>query len=162
MCHVWLCVSVFLQACGVLWFLNILCVVCLLMTFLNLFLYSWCVLIYSHGMYANAFTCSFNFLVSVNVMLSYINKTYTLLCWKWASVPASKEQWVWYSVGLQYWFVFLQSFAWHKYYWRQRVQITIPDEGLWAKQRTVQGAKWWFIVVSDFNSLRHEFHLSDI
>ena len=28
MCSVWLCVSVFLQACGVLWFLNILCVVC--------------------------------------------------------------------------------------------------------------------------------------
>ena len=28
MCHVWLCVSVFLQACGVLWFLNILCVAC--------------------------------------------------------------------------------------------------------------------------------------
>jgi len=28
MCLVWLCVSVFLQACGVLWFLNILCVVC--------------------------------------------------------------------------------------------------------------------------------------
>ena len=27
-CCVWLCVSVFLQACGVLWFLNILCVVC--------------------------------------------------------------------------------------------------------------------------------------
>jgi len=26
-CHVWLCVSVFLQVCGVLWFLNILCVV---------------------------------------------------------------------------------------------------------------------------------------
>ena len=28
MCRVWLCVSVFLQECGVLWFLNILCVVC--------------------------------------------------------------------------------------------------------------------------------------
>jgi len=28
MCRVWLCVSVFLQACGVPWFLNILCVVC--------------------------------------------------------------------------------------------------------------------------------------
>ena len=28
MCRVCLCVSVFLQACGVLWFLNILCVVC--------------------------------------------------------------------------------------------------------------------------------------
>jgi len=28
MCRVWLCVSVFLQACGVLWSLNILCVVC--------------------------------------------------------------------------------------------------------------------------------------
>jgi len=28
MCCVWLCVSVFLQGCGVLWFLNILCVVC--------------------------------------------------------------------------------------------------------------------------------------
>ena len=26
MCRVWLWVSVFLQACGVLWFLNILCV----------------------------------------------------------------------------------------------------------------------------------------
>jgi len=26
-CRVWLWVSVFLQACGVLWFLNILCVV---------------------------------------------------------------------------------------------------------------------------------------
>ena len=29
MCRVWLWVSVLLQACGVLWFLNILCVVCL-------------------------------------------------------------------------------------------------------------------------------------
>ena len=28
MCRVWLWVSVFLQACGVLWSLNILCVVC--------------------------------------------------------------------------------------------------------------------------------------
>ena len=28
MCRVWLRVSVFLQACAVLWFLNILCVVC--------------------------------------------------------------------------------------------------------------------------------------
>ena len=28
MCRVWLCVSVFLQACGVPWSLNILCVVC--------------------------------------------------------------------------------------------------------------------------------------
>ena len=28
MCRVWLWVSVLLQACGVLWFLNILCVVC--------------------------------------------------------------------------------------------------------------------------------------
>jgi len=27
-CCVWLSVSVFLQACGVLWFLNILCEVC--------------------------------------------------------------------------------------------------------------------------------------
>ena len=27
-CRVWLRVIVFLQACGVLWFLNILCVVC--------------------------------------------------------------------------------------------------------------------------------------
>jgi len=27
MCCVWLCVSVFLQACGVLWSLNILCIV---------------------------------------------------------------------------------------------------------------------------------------